>query len=95
MIYVRKILARFGFPQSLPTPVYEDNTTCIGWSEGTVGGTDRAKHIDLRRFFVHDAVTRGDLILLLVKSMDNVADHFTKPLAKILLFFFRKLLMGL
>ena len=63
VIYVRKFLASLGFPQSLPTPVDEDNTTCIGWSEGTVGGTDQAKHIDLRRFFVHDAVSRGDLIL--------------------------------
>ena len=51
--------------------------------------------LNLRRFFVLDAVARGDLILLPIKSMDNVADLSTKPLAKVLLFFVRKLLMGL
>ena len=81
----------------MPTPVYEDNNSCIAWSEGAVGGTDRAKHIDLRRYFVHDAVKAQLLVLLPIASAHNVADIFTKPpsLPKDPLHFFRKTLLGL
>ncbi len=50
-----------GFPQPDPTCIYEDNRTCIAWSEGSVGGSDRAEHIDLREHFVDDAVEAGIL----------------------------------
>ena len=63
VIYVHKFLDNLGFPQEKPTPIYEDNSTCVAWSEGSVGGSDRAKHIDLHEHFVHDAVSRGMLML--------------------------------
>jgi hypothetical protein len=47
-----------------------------------VGGSDSAKHIDLREHFVHDAVKAGVLKLVPVASVDNVADLLTKPLTK-------------
>ena len=43
-----------------------------------MGGSDRAKHIDLRQHFVHDAVHAKVLKLEVVRSADNVADIFTK-----------------
>jgi hypothetical protein len=33
MIYVRRLLETLGFPQSVPTPIYEDSRTCIACSE--------------------------------------------------------------
>ena len=59
VIYARRLLEKLGFPQPEPTVIYEDNRTCIAWSEGSVGGSDRAKHIDLREHFVHDAVAQA------------------------------------
>ncbi len=58
VIYTRRLLKNLGFSQKEPTSFYEDNLTCIAaaWSEVTVGGSDRAKPIDLREHFVHDAV---------------------------------------
>jgi hypothetical protein len=50
VIFLRKFLTNLGFPQTAPTPVFADNETCIAWSEGSVGGSDRAKHVDLRKF---------------------------------------------
>ncbi len=44
VIYARRLLQNLGFPQPAPTYIYEDNRTCIAWSEGSVGGSDRAKH---------------------------------------------------
>ena len=68
VIYVRKFLDNLGFPQEKPTPIDEDNRTCVAWSEGSDGGSDWAKHIDLREHFVHDAVSCGILKLESVAS---------------------------
>ena len=80
--YCRKLLEALGFPQPFATSVAEDNATAISWSEGSVGGSDRAKHIDLREHYVHDAVAQGVLKLIKVSTEDNLADLLTKPLPK-------------
>ena len=94
VIYTRRLLEKLGFPQPEPTVIYEDNRTCIAWSEGSVGGSDRAKHIDLREHFVHDAVQAKVLKLEAIASADNVADLLTKPLARTPFQLLRKRLMG-
>jgi len=78
VIYLRKFLANLGYPQTEPTPVFADNETCIAWSEGSVGGSERAKHIDLRVHFVHEARTAGHLELRKLDSKVNAADILTK-----------------
>ena len=78
VIYLRKFLANLGYPQTDPTPVFADNETCIAWSEGSVGGSERAKHIDLRVHFVHEASTAGHLVLRKLDSKVNAADILTK-----------------
>ena len=95
VIFLRKVLANLGFKQPGPTPIYADNETCIHWSEGSVGGSDRAKHIDLRKHFVHDARQQGVLQLLKTDSKLNSADILTKPFKDTLLFErHRKRIMG-
>ena len=95
VIYIRKFLEKLGFPQKQPpTSVYEDDRTCISWSEGSVGGSDRAKHIDLREHFVHDAVQHGVLVLKPIDSVDNVADLLTKPVVTEIFQSLRRFLMG-
>ena len=37
-----KFLANLGNPQTAPTRVFADNETCISWSEGSVGVSERA-----------------------------------------------------
>ena len=75
-----QVSCNLGFQQTPPTCVYEDNRTCVAWSEGSVGVSDRAKHIDLREHFVHNAVDREFLKLKPVPSATNVADVLTRPL---------------
>ncbi len=55
VLYLRNLLERMGFAQPEPTPVYEDNTACIEWGNNVIGGRERAKHIDIRKHFVHEA----------------------------------------
>ena len=78
VIYLRKFLGNLGFPQTLPTSVFADNETCIAWSEGSVGGSERAKHVDLRMHFVHEARAAGHLQLHKIDSKLNCADILTK-----------------
>ena len=82
VISIRKLLHFLGFPQLAPTPIYEDNESCIAWSEGSVGGSARAKHIDLRQHFVHDAVAAKILALRKIDTKFNAADMLTKPLPR-------------
>ena len=66
----------------------------MAWSEGSVGGSDRAKHIDLRGHFVHNAVDQGFLKLRPVSSAANVVDMLTKPLGRVVFPALLKILMG-
>ena len=95
VIYIRKLLTNLGFTQDLATEVGEDNCTCIAWSEGSVGGSDRAKHIDLHVHFVHAAVQDKIVRLHSIKSEHNVADILTKALPEPTFTVLRKQLMGL
>jgi hypothetical protein len=60
------------------TPVYEDNNACIEWSNNVIGGRERAKHIDIRKHFAHEAVKKGHLRLIRVDTSKQLADIFTK-----------------
>ena len=95
VIYLRKFLSNLGFPQTTPTPVFADNETCIAWSEGSVGGSARAKHVDLRVHFVHEAREAGHLQLHKIESRFNGADILTKASTPPDVFTdLRRLLMG-
>ncbi len=74
VIFLRKFLTNLGLPQTVPSPVFADNETCIAWSEGSVGGSDRAKHVH----FVHQAQAAGHLQLLKIESRLNGSDILTK-----------------
>ena len=86
VIFLRRLLSELRFPQQTSTPIFADNETCIRWSQGAVGGSERAKHIDLRRHFVHAASDQGILQLRKVDSKLNSSDILTKPFVDIPLF---------
>ena len=54
----------------------------------------RTKHIDRRHFFIRECVENMQLRVPYVKSVDNLADFFTKPLAKNDYFRMRDILMN-
>ncbi len=54
----------------------------------------RTKHIDRRHFFIRECVENMQLRVPYVKSIDNLADFFTKPLAKNDYFRMRDVLMN-
>ena len=87
VIYTRRLLEKLGFPQSDPTWIYEIIRPASS-------GSDRAKHIDLREHFVHEAQSNKVLQLEPVDSADNAAHVLTKPLLKAAFLPLRKRIMG-
>jgi hypothetical protein len=80
VMYVRDLLDRLGFGQRSPTPVFEDNNACIEWGNNVIGGRERAKHIDIRKHFAHEAIQNGYMRLIRVPTSRQLADILTKGL---------------
>ena len=92
VVYLRRLLNNLGFPQMNPTIVYEDNEAAIRWSESPAG-SERARHIDLRKHFVHEKVKELELALVKIDGTDQVADSLTKSQEKEILFRHRPIFM--
>ena len=92
VVYLRCCLNNLGFARSNPTIVYEDNEAAIRWSESPVG-SEQARHIDLRKHFVHEKVKELALALVKIDGCDQVADSLTKSQEKEVLFRHRPIFM--
>ncbi|GJY24476.1 retrovirus-related pol polyprotein from transposon TNT 1-94, partial [Tanacetum coccineum] len=62
-------------------PIFCDNTSAIAISNNPVLHS-RTKHIDIRYHFIRDHILKGDIKLHFVPTDLQLADIFTKPLAK-------------
>ena len=80
-IYLCQLLLDMGFGPTSPTPVYVDNTAYIEWTNNVIGDRDRAKHIDIRKHFAHEATQIGQgHQLKRVSTNYQLANVFTKSL---------------
>ena len=77
--YMREILRDFGYTQTAPTHIYEDNLACVAMSENPVR-RKFSRHIDIRRYFVRDMVAAGVIKLVPLRTHLMVADALTKSL---------------
>ena len=80
VIYIKRLHKNLNCSQSARTPIYEDIRLCIAWSEGSIGGSCKAKPVDLRQHFVHEAVEKKALILFQSSGNHYFANLLTKPL---------------
>lgn len=62
--------------------LFVDNQSAINFVKSPVENS-RSKHIDVRLLFIRDLVYKEIFEVLYVKSKDNLADVFTKPLTKL------------
>jgi hypothetical protein len=76
-LMVIKLLNDFGVP-ARPLPLFCDNqSTCKVLENPIENG--RSKHLDVHWHYVRERVSMGDLKVTWVRTKDNVADIFTKP----------------
>eukprot|EP00286_Rhodomonas_abbreviata_P023936 CAMPEP_0181300748 /NCGR_PEP_ID=MMETSP1101-20121128/7054_1 /TAXON_ID=46948 /ORGANISM="Rhodomonas abbreviata, Strain Caron Lab Isolate" /LENGTH=1661 /DNA_ID=CAMNT_0023406003 /DNA_START=190 /DNA_END=5176 /DNA_ORIENTATION=- len=75
--YVRRLAEELGYPQLLPTPVFEDNMACIFMSE-SAAMYHKARHIDTRVYHLRELVKDGVVKLFKIPTESQVADSLTK-----------------
>ncbi|KAJ3705098.1 hypothetical protein LUZ61_008803 [Rhynchospora tenuis] len=80
-IWLRRLLEEINFRQEGVTQIYVDNKSAIELAKNPVHH-ERSKHIDVRFHFIREQVKKRNVELSFIKSEDQVADIFTKPLPR-------------
>ena len=78
VLWMNQTLSDFGLTYA-HVPIKCDNTSAIIISKNPVQHS-RTKHIEIRHHFLRDHAKKGDITLDFVKTEDQLADIFTKPL---------------
>ena len=92
-IFLGRFLTELGHGSSDPIQMGMDNQAAIAISYNPEMHA-RTKHIDRRHFFVRECVENMQLRVPFVKTVDNLADFFTKPLPKTQFYKMRDALMN-
>jgi hypothetical protein len=80
-IWLRFVLEDFGEFQTEATPLHCDNISAIAITKNPVFH-QKTKHIDRRYHFIKDALQEGTVDLIYCPTNEQLADIFTKALAK-------------
>jgi hypothetical protein len=82
-IWICSSLEQVGFLEKSLTPLKVNNNGAISL---TSNGTNhsRSKHIDVKFHFIRSHVENGEFSPTYVKTAENTADIFTKPLARVM-----------
>eukprot|EP00965_Chrysotila_dentata_P255046 6212081-Pleurochrysis_carterae.AAC.5 len=91
-VYLRSLFGELGAAQSEPTQLHVDNKAAIDLPYNPEHHS-RTKHIDRRPFFVRENVENLQITVPFVRSVDNLADFFAKPLPPRLFFPMRDVVM--
>ena len=80
-IWLRNLLKELSITQEESTEIRVDNKSAMALAKNPVFH-DRSKHIDTRYYYIRECITRKDVRLEYVRSNDQIADIFTKPLKR-------------
>jgi hypothetical protein len=78
ILYMKQSLLDYGV-QLGSVPLLCDNESTVKIAKNPVLHS-RTKHIDIRHHFLHEKEANGDITLQNVRSEEQLADIFTKPL---------------
>ena len=92
-VFLSKFLSELGLAPSSPVEMGMDNQAAIAISYNPEFHS-RTKHIDRRHFYVRECVENMQLRVPFVKTVDNLADFFTKLLPSKQFFRMRDILMN-
>jgi hypothetical protein len=91
--YLTAFLDELGRSSEQPLKLHVDNQAARNLAYNPEHH-ERTKHIDRRHFYVRELVEDGRIVVPFVRSADNIADFFTKPLPSKTFFKFRDIIMG-
>jgi hypothetical protein len=78
ILWLRWLLADLETSQSSPTDLYCDNRSVIQIAHNDVFH-ERTKHIEIDCHFIRQHLLRGELHLISIGTLDQLADLLTKP----------------
>lgn len=90
--WIKKLLLDFKLDFEKQIEIFEDNQSVIKLTKSNENNK-RLKHVDIKYHYIIDNIRNGFIKLEYIKSADNVADMFTKPLGKILYHKFRNCIL--
>ena len=73
--------------------IYSDNQGCLRIVQNKAS-QGRTKHIDLRLQYMKEAILNKEVLVRFVRSQDNIADIFIKPLGRLNFVKLRAFLVG-
>ena len=79
MMWLRNLLGELGYPMTGPSTLYIDNAGAVSVSKNPEHH-GRMKHLDLRFFWLRDAVESGVIHTANIPGTQQPADILTKPL---------------
>ena len=79
-IYLKRFASELGISDGSPVELFEDNKGARDLAYNPEHHS-RTKHIDRWHFYVRELVENKEIVVPHVKTDDNLADFFTKPLA--------------
>jgi hypothetical protein len=88
-VWLRKLLADLFGHEMDSTVIHCDNQSCVKLSENPVFH-DKSKHIEIKYHYIRDMVQRKAIHVQYLSTHEQVADVFTKPLAKTKFKYFRE-----
>eukprot|EP00965_Chrysotila_dentata_P240813 6203928-Pleurochrysis_carterae.AAC.1 len=91
--YLHALMKELGENVDDATPLHLDNKSAIDLAYNPEHHA-RTKHIHRRHFFIRKKVEELELTVPFVRSTDNLADFFTKPLSPRLFFPLRDVIMN-
>jgi hypothetical protein len=88
-VWLRKLLTDLFDHEMDPITIHCDNQSCMKLSENPVFH-DRSKHIEIKYHYIRDMVQRKIVHVQYLPTHEQIADIFTKPLAKTKFEYFRE-----
>jgi hypothetical protein len=89
VVWLRKLLTYLFDHEMDPTIIHYDNQSCVKLSDNPVF-YDRSKHIEIKYHYIKDMVQRKAVHVQYLPKHEQIADMFTKPLAKTKFEYFRE-----
>jgi hypothetical protein len=80
-IWVMRLLKELGIQHDGPMQLWCDNKASIEMVKNPVYH-DRTKHVEIDRHFIKEKIEAGIMTLSHIRSADQIADIFTKPLGR-------------
>ncbi|KAJ3559245.1 hypothetical protein NM688_g454 [Phlebia brevispora] len=81
VLWLRNLLTELDIVQKSGTLVNVDNQGAIAYSKLNIFHR-HSKHIDIWHHFIHDCIEVNEVKVIYCATNDNIADLFTKPLAR-------------